>query len=477
LTESLAAALSRASSRLAPPPTPVLSVVIHLGVLVFWVCLFLLAFGRGGLVAWAMGLAYLAYDAALQVFTGWQISRISHDDNTSPADTRPTVAVLIAARDEATALPGTLAALFNQDDPPDDIVIADDGSTDRTADVLREEYGLEVPAASVKCGSTSMVWLRLAHGGKARALNAALAVTSCEVVLTVDADTVLDVGAVAAVRRAFQREQELVGVTGVITPVCAPTAGGRVLQWFQTYEYIRNFLARYAWMRIDCLQLISGAFAGFRRQPVVSVGGFDSDCLVEDYELVARLQRYAGDHRCDWRFAVLGDAQARTEAPGTLPGFLLQRRRWFGGFLQTQWWYRAMVGDRRFGPLGTLMLPIKAIDTVQPLYGLTALALLAYFVAAGRFDILGPVMLVLVGKLLIDVAFQVWCVRRYRVWVGDPARANLAGAAAAALITPLTFQLLLQAGAMLGWVAFLGGSQRWGSQRRFGIGPKSSTDR
>jgi cellulose synthase/poly-beta-1,6-N-acetylglucosamine synthase-like glycosyltransferase len=81
--------------------------------------------------------------------------------------------------------------------------------------------------------------------------------------------------------------------------------------------------------------------------------------------LVHRLHCHAGERGLTWRFRVLGGAQARTEAPSSLLGLLRQRRRWFGGFLQTQWWYRAMVGDRRMGRLGMVMLPIKAIDTVQ----------------------------------------------------------------------------------------------------------------
>jgi cellulose synthase/poly-beta-1,6-N-acetylglucosamine synthase-like glycosyltransferase len=314
-----------------------------------------------------------------------------------------------------------------------------------------------------------MVWLALAHGGKARALNAALTATRCDVILTVDADTLLDTGAIRAVRQSFSREPELAGITGVITPVCAPTPTGRVLQWFQTYEYIRNFLGRYAWMRMDCLQLISGAFAGFRRSAVVDVGGFDDSCLVEDYELVARMQRFAGEHGLAWRFRVLGNAQAHTEAPSTIIGFLRQRRRWFGGFLQTQWWYRAMVGDRRLGKLGTVMLPIKAVDTLQPFYGLTALALLAYFIADQRVDILGPVLVVVAGRIAIDIVVSIWLLRGYRSWVGDPQRASVAGITASTAVGALTFQLLLLTGAALGWLAFLSGSQRWGSQRRFGM--------
>ncbi|BBZ33953.1 glycosyl transferase family 2 [Mycolicibacterium confluentis] len=463
-------ARQRASSRLAPPPTPVRSVVIHLAVLVLWVALFLLAFGRGGVIAWSVGLAYLAYDLALLIFTGWQISRITtRDAAAAPAAGGLTLGVLVAAHNEATALPVTLTALLNADRAPDQIVIADDGSSDSTARILTEQFGLRDGGVPTRIGQTVVLWLRLPHAGKASALNAALTACTCDVILTVDADTVVEPGAIKAVRQAFSAEPDLVGVTGVITPVCAPGARGQVLQWFQTYEYIRNFLGRYAWMRIDCLQLISGAFAGFRRSAVVEVGGFDNACLVEDYELVARLQRYAGEHHLSWRFRALGDAQARTEAPGTLLAFLRQRRRWFGGFLQTQWWYRAMVGDRRLGALGTVMLPIKALDTVHPLYGLTALALLASFLISGRFDILGPVLLVVAGKLVIDMAFAAWSVRRYRHWTGDPGRASMAGSALATLVAPFTFTLLLHAGAALGWVAFLGGTARWGSQRRFGM--------
>jgi cellulose synthase/poly-beta-1,6-N-acetylglucosamine synthase-like glycosyltransferase len=467
LTDQFAAALARASSRLAPPATPAISVAIHLTVLFVWVALFALAFGRGGLLAWSIGLLYLAYDAILQLFTAVQTARITDADNTSGLCSDIRLAVLIAAYDEETTLPETLKLLLEQTDPPDEIVIADDGSTDGTAAVLAQRYGLD--GGRVRVGATTVSLLRLAHGGKAHALNAALMATSADVVVTVDADTIADPSAVGAVRQAFSREPELVGVTGVITPVCQPTRTGRVLQWFQTYEYIGNFLSRHAWMRLDCLQLISGAFAGFRRRAVVEVGGFDDTCLVEDYELVARMQRYAGEHGLRWRFRVLGGAHARTEAPGSLPAFLRQRRRWFGGFLQTQWWYRAMVGDRRLGNLGTVMLPIKAVDTVQPIYGLTGAALLLVFAATGRTDVVCPALLVIAGKLAIDVVFQVWSLRRYRRWVGDSHRASLSGVAAATVLAPFTFALLLQAGAVLGWAAFLQGGPRWGQRSRFGV--------
>ena len=482
--DPLSTARTAASSRLSPPPTPWPSVAIHAAVLALWLLLFALAFRGQGLLAWAVGAVYIAYDTALLAFVGWRTVHLLRPAPTSPhapalalalGTEPPTLAVIIAARDEATVLPVTLAALLAQTDPPDAIVIADDGSSDGTAALLAERYGLlAAPLGGLSAASPShptLRWLRLPHGGKARALNAAIGHLPHEVVMTVDADTLLDARAIAAVRRAFAAEPELAGITGVITPVCPPSASGRLFQWFQTYEYIRNFLSRHAWMQLDSLLLISGAFAGFRRRAVVAVGGFDPDCLVEDYELIHRLRRHAQAQGLSWRFRVLGGAQARTEAPAAVGAFLRQRRRWFGGFLQTQYWYRAMVGDRRLGWLGTLMLPVKAVDTLQPLYGLTAFVLLVVFAASGRLSVAVPVAVLIAGKIGIDIAFHLWSVRLYRRWVGDTARASLGWALAAALVEPFSFQLLRHSGAAMGWVSFLTGSSTWGRQQRHGLGP------
>ena len=97
-----------------------------------------------------------------------------------------------------------------------------------------------------------------------------------------------------------------------------------------------------------------------------------------------------------------------------------------------------MVGDRRLGWLGTLMLPIKAVDTLQPLYGLTAFVLLLVFAARGRLSVVGPVAVLIGAKIAIDLAFHLWSVHLYRRWVGDAARASLGWALAVALVEPFT---------------------------------------
>ena len=466
LDRTLDTALTANSPRRSPPPTPWASVAIHGAVLLLWLLLLGAPFLLHGVWAWSSGLAYAGYDTLLLTFTFFATLPLMRPLPEAPNGASVTVGVIVAAHNEATVLPVTLAALLAQSDVPDVILIADDGSTDDTAAALAA-YGLDEPPVGGLAGEGQLQWLRLAHQGKARALNDAIARIDTDVVVTVDGDTLLDREAIAAIRRAFAAEPGLVAATGVLTPVCAPTAGGRLFQWFQTYEYVRNFLSRYAWMRTGSLLLISGAFAGFRREAVLSVGGFDPDCLVEDYELIHRLQRHG--HGLGWTVRVLGGARALTEAPSSTLAFLRQRRRWFGGFLQTQFWYRDMVGSRRYGALGLAMLPVKAIDTLQPLYGLTAFALLVFYAVTGRLTILAPVAAVIGAKIAIDLAFHLWSVHLYRRWVGDRTAASIGQAFMAALAEPFTFQLLRHTGAAWGWGMFLTGSQTWGVQRRVAV--------
>jgi cellulose synthase/poly-beta-1,6-N-acetylglucosamine synthase-like glycosyltransferase len=466
------------SPRYAKPHIPLRAVLIHGGVTLLWIVLLVRAFGAGGVLAWSVGLAYIGYDTALLLFVFVQTLPLLRRVAVQPASARPSLGVIVAAHNEAAVLPATLAALFAQTHPPDIVVIADDGSSDGTAALLVRQYGLDQPEfgqiSAASAHYPSLRWLRLPHGGKAKALNAAMACLPTDLAVTVDSDTILQPEAVAAMRHAFASDPALAAATGVLFPVCDPTVSGRLLQWFQTYEYMRNFLSRYAWDRQDGLLLLSGAFAAYRRQAVLDVGGFDTDCLVEDYELTHRLRDYAVANGLTWRTGVIGAARARTDAPASIGAFLRQRRRWFGGFLQTQLWYRHMVGNPRYGRLGTRMLPVKAFDTMQPIYGLTSIALLLGSALAGQGAVVRPVAAVIAAKIGLDLLFYLWSLLLYRRWHGDIARVNVGWAVLAALIEPFSFQVLRHSGAAMGWVSFLTGQRQWGLPRRSGFAGESA---
>jgi cellulose synthase/poly-beta-1,6-N-acetylglucosamine synthase-like glycosyltransferase len=477
LKTTLEQALALASPRILPRPTTLSSTLIHFSVVAVWVLLFARAFFLRGALAWSTGIAYVVYDTLLLAFVTWKSLPLRR--RAAPLDAEydqrslPEMGVIVASHNEAAVLPVTLAALLRQTHGPAQIVIADDGSTDSTRELLTSRFGLTPAADGVLSAPSSLYpnlfWLRVPHGGKARALNAAITVMTTQTVMTVDADTLLDDDATYAMRAAFASEPKLVAAAGILVPVCGKSVSGRLFQWFQTYEYMRNFIARFAWSRADSLLLISGAFASFRRDALLDVGGFDPQCLVEDYELIHRLRRYSVDHGLGWDVRVIGDAHAHTDAPDNLGSFLRQRRRWFAGFLQTQYWNRDMTGNPRYGTLGLLMLPVKAIDTMQPIYGLTAFALLLGFLFGGHGAIVVSIFSVIGLKTAIDLAFYLWSIHLYRRWTGERSGTSLSMAMLAAIAEPFTFQLVRHVGAALGWLQFLRGGRSWGVQHRTGL--------
>ena len=466
------------SPRLHPRAVGLASRLMSVVPLVLFGALTVQSFFRIGLLGWSVGIAYILYDTALLGFTALQIRPLAKGPPPlpllQPGAARPSMGVIVAAHNEAPVLGVTIDGIAAQESPPELILLADDGSSDDSADVLARLYGLTAPALGQISPPSpvlpSLRWLRLPHGGKARALNAAIGLVDNDLVLTIDADTLLEQGALKAMRDAFAAEPELVAATGILTPICGSRPHQRLFEWFQRYEYVRNFLSRYAWMGQNSLLLISGAFAAFRRRAVIEVGGFDPECMVEDYELIHRLHRHAHEQGLDWRVRVIGGAMASTDAPATPMGFLRQRRRWFGGFLQTQHWNRDMVANPRYGVLGTRMLTVKALDTIQPIYGMTAFFVLVGYVALGRAYIAPAILAVMLAKVLVDLTFHLWSIKLYTRWTGHADGLGWRHALAASFLEPFSFQLLRHAGACWGWVAYLRGGGSWGRQQRTALG-------
>ena len=423
-----------------------------------------------GVVAWSIGLGYLAYDAGLQVLllvTAWrathdrergagsaELSSIATSESRSPQDgglpaprsPLPALAVLIPCRNEVTVLPATVAALLPQLQPGDRLLVVDDGSTDGTADWCRAQ-GVEVLAKP--------------NSGKADSLNQAFARVSQEIIVTIDADTVVKAGALSAIRAAFQ-DPRLVAAGGVLEISTRPAWLGRWLGWHQRAEYVRSFLWRAAWERWGTLLLISGAFAAYRRGPLLAVGGLATATHVEDYEVTHRLHQAALDHGHDWRLGMVPGALAVTDAPATIPLFLAQRTRWFAGFIRVHLAYRALIARPGSGLLGWLMLPLKTVDLLLPLYGLFAVAVLVAFLLFG-FGLDRVIIIVLAAKVGFDLTLTWLVVRLTRRWTGQTI--STGGVLAATVLEPLAFQGLRQLGALLGWISFLRRRSTWTPQR------------
>ena len=288
----------------------------------------------------------------------------------------PGLAVLIAAHNERTCIFDTLESVLAQE-AAQEIIVASDGSTDGMNEALVERFALQ-PDPAAENGwrggpGGRLRLLALPRLGKGGVLNAALAQTDAEIAATLDADTRLAPGALAALAEAF-RDGAVASAGGFV--YVRNAARGPWTVRYQYWEYVKNFMWRVGLAHLGvCLQ-VSGAFGAFRARTLREIGGFSGRSLVEDYEVIYRLhERMRGAGR-DYRVEVVPGAVAYTDGPDTVPAFIHQRTRWFAGFLQTLWEYRRLVGNPRMGLVGNLMLPIKCVDAILPLWGFLSLAVL-----------------------------------------------------------------------------------------------------
>jgi cellulose synthase/poly-beta-1,6-N-acetylglucosamine synthase-like glycosyltransferase len=303
------------------------------------------------------------------------------------------------------------------------------------------------------------------NSGKADSLNLGWKMATGEIIVTLDADTYVEPGAVAAIRDGFVEDTNLGIAGGVLVPICQRTAWAGFFQFFQTFEYARGFLWRLTFMEYNMLLLISGAFAAYRRSVLEAASGFDVTSWVEDYELTHRIYRDSFHSGQPITVKTLADARATTDAPAAIDTFLNQRRRWFAGFIATHFKYHDMVGNGRYGAVGRYMLCLKTLDLLLPIYALAAAVVLVVLLSVRHsLDIF--ILKLIIAKLIYDLTLHAYSIVLYQRWLGIPLSRKLwLQSLGATLSEPFVFQIMRQLGAVFGWVAFLRRKIDWMPQR------------
>jgi cellulose synthase/poly-beta-1,6-N-acetylglucosamine synthase-like glycosyltransferase/peptidoglycan/xylan/chitin deacetylase (PgdA/CDA1 family) len=247
------------------------------------------------------------------------------------------VSVLIPAYNEEKVIAATVERILASDYQNLEVLVIDDGSIDRTAEVIRRRFADDARVALIS----------IPNGGKAHALNTGLGRAEGEVVVALDADTQFNADTISRLVRWFADPQ--VGAVAGNAKV-----GNRInmMTRWQALEYVvAQNLERRALSALDTLTVVPGAVGAWRRDALLQLGGFPSDTLAEDQDLTIAVQT-AG-------YRVLFDttAIAWTEAPATFGGLSRQRFRWSFGTLQCLWKYRRITFNTRFGELGMVALP------------------------------------------------------------------------------------------------------------------------
>lgn len=294
----------------------------------------------------------------------------------------PPVSIIVPAFNEEETIAGTIRCLLQLEYPELEIVVVNDGSTDRTLEVLSREFELvpfpEAYRISVPSTPVRRVYRSLRHrnvrvldksnGGKADAMNAGINAARYPLFCAVDGDSVLQRDSVARVVRPFLEDPTTIACGGTIRVLngCRVVDGfveeiGMPRGWIarvQVLEYLRAFLfGRLGWAPVNALPNVSGAFGMFRRTAVIEAGGYRTDTVGEDMELVLRLHRLYRLSGRPYRISFVPDPICWTEVPDTLAALRRQRVRWHRGLLEAIAGNRQLLFHRRGGAAAWLTVP------------------------------------------------------------------------------------------------------------------------
>ena len=298
----------------------------------------------------------------------------------------PGITIIAPAYNEGATIVENVRSLLSLQYVNYEVMVVNDGSKDDTMQKLIDAYGLERVERKIDPDwkakpirgiykSTQRSFSKLTvidkeNGGKSDALNTGIFLSENKYVGCIDVDCLLLPDALLHVVKSFFQpsKKRVIAVGGVIRVANSCKISGGELEkinlpknWlarFQVLEYTRAFLlGRMAWGRIDSLLIISGAFGFFDREIALAVGGYATDTVGEDMEIVFRMRRYMHDRNLSYTVEYIPDPLCWTEVPEDTKILMNQRDRWARGNLETLYRHKDMFFNPKYGSLGMLSYP------------------------------------------------------------------------------------------------------------------------
>ena len=413
----------------------------------------------------------------------------------------PGISIVAPAYNEAANIVENVRSMLSIHYNVLELIIVNDGSKDDSLQKLIESYDLykanifineQIPTKKVKgiYKSNNPVFNKLLvvdkeNGGKADALNVGINVSSYEYFVCLDVDCVLEQDALLKMIKPFLEETKVrvIASGGVIRIAndCKIENGRLVevklpkkfLPRMQTLEYIRSFLlGRMAWSRMNGLLLISGAFGAFDKEIVIKCGGYSTDTVGEDMELIVRMRRYMEEHKLPSKITYIPDPLCWTEAPINYKILGRQRNRWTRGTIETLRTHRKMFFNPKYHVLGMVSYPFWFFfEQLAPLiefFGIVAFIVFAFLgmVSWGIFFIL--LGCVLLFGFLFSVFSILMEVKTYNQYKSEKDNFRLIGTA---LLEPFIFHPFIVWSAIQGHIDYFKKNNSWGEMTRQGLTP------
>lgn len=292
------------------------------------------------------------------------------------------ISVLVPAYNEESTIVDNINSLLALNYPSYEVIVINDGSKDDTFKKIVEAYKLKEITQPVRylvktkkvrgiyknIDIPKLTLVDKENGGKADALNVGINLSKYPVFTSIDADSMLESDSLVRVIMPFIEDKLTVAVGGIVRIVNgSKIKDGKVesiglpnnsLAMFQVVEYLRAFLTgRMGWNAIRCLLIISGAFGAFRKDVVVQVGGYSSNTIGEDMELVVKIHKYLRKNKYKYAIKFIPDPVCWTQAPENIKDLRGQRRRWQIGLMDSLFKHKELLLNPKYGIIGMFGVP------------------------------------------------------------------------------------------------------------------------
>ncbi len=309
----------------------------------------------------------------------------------------PKISVIVPAWNEEVGILRTVRSVLYNGYSNIQVVIINDGSTD-SSDTIIKGFIKKLAKSDYEL-SRKITYKYKNKGGKGAALNTGISLAAGEIVVTVDADSVLKKGSLMNLVK-YYRDEDIMAVVGNVQVVNTSTLLGLA----QHLEYYLGFYNKRAHAVLGAEYIFGGACASFRREIFDKVGVFDTKNKTEDIEMSMRL-RYFG-YKCTYAEDVI----CYTEGAADLNGLVKQRVRWKKGRIDTFRKYRSMflsTEDYHNFYLAFFVLPFSALTEIQLLFEPIAITiLLIYSFVTLEFVSIGIGIIFIIFTYIITALFS-----------------------------------------------------------------------
>lgn len=306
-------------------------------------------------------------------------SRYEDSDNLIP------ITLIIPAYNEQEHIVHNVLSLMKLNYPVFEIIVVNDGSKDNTHKEMVEYFGLKQIEKSIKVAIPTqeiqgvyynknypnLLYIDKLNGGKSDALNCGINASSYPLFACLDADSRIERDSLLKLGNIFLKDSSTIVAGGFVR-----IANGSVVEdgeWrefkipkkmierFQIVEYFRSFLyGRVSWG--NALLIVSGAFGVFLKEEIIKIGGYKTNTIGEDMEIIVRLHHELRKmkHKKDrkkYSIKFCPDAVCWTQGPMSMDDLRNQRRRWQVGLLDTLIHHAGMTLNPKYGTVGMLSFP------------------------------------------------------------------------------------------------------------------------